>query len=135
MVVSTTFEVKPGGDHLFVPSTITRDGRAASLGSIDVVELESDGSIQTSDSQTVLQLFLQDNPGGAHFVDVSGNVINTSISQKLVNGKATFTGVALDKVGVGYTLAAVPANTNPNNITLLPGTSNSFVVTAGAPAN
>jgi hypothetical protein len=136
IIVSTTFEVKPGGDHLYVSSTIPTTMAGASLGSIDVVELDAGGSVESSDSQTVVQLFLQDNPGGAQFRNAtSGAAISTPITSKLVNGKATFTGVALDKVGIGYTLGVVAANASPNNTTRLPGTSNVFVVTAGAPVN
>src|SRR5262249_55498170 len=80
---------------------------------------------------------IQNNPGNAQFVDaITGAVIpkDTPITARLVQGVANFTTpsgnpLALDRAGIGYTLRVESIN----NGTLLPATSNAFVVTAGAP--
>jgi hypothetical protein len=133
--VSDPFQVKAGGDHLYVSTTIPTTTAGASLGAITVQELDPNGSIEKTDSQTKVQLFIQDNPGGAQLLDATtGDKLGTTITATLSQGVATFTGpdghpLALDKAGIGYTLGVAATNQS----TLLPSTSNAFVITAGAP--
>lgn len=139
VTTSAVFQVKPGGDHLYLSNTITTTAAGASLGTITVQLLDVNGVLVFGDNSTVVQLFVQNNPGGAQFRDATiGTVINTSltpITATLNQGVATFTSpvnnpLALDKAGIGYTLGVVATN----NSGVLPGTSNAFVITAGAPS-
>jgi hypothetical protein len=67
-----------------------------------------------------------------NFIDTQGKLIGPlSNSVTVSGGVATFTGLALDKAGIGYTLGVQAVN----NTTLLPATSNAFVITAGAPTD
>jgi hypothetical protein len=138
VTVSSAFQVKPGGDHLNLSGTIPTTAAGASLGTLTVQVLDVNGVLERGDSTTVVQLFLQDNPDKAQFRDaITGDVIDTNktpITARLVQGVATFTApsgnpLALDRAGIGYTLGVEATN----NGTLLPATSNPFVITAGAP--
>jgi endoglucanase Acf2 len=127
------FQIKSGGDHLYISSTIPTTAAGASLGTITVQELNSEGMVETGDSSTQVQLTINNNPGGAQFRDANTKekeVISTPIKATVVNGVTTFTGLTLDKAGIGYTLGVQAIN----NSVLLPATSNAFVVSAGAPA-
>ena len=52
--VSDPFQVKPGGDHLYLSSTIPTTTAGASLGAITVQELDASGSVEKNDSQTTV---------------------------------------------------------------------------------
>ena len=139
LAVSTAFQVNPGGDHLYVSSTIPTTAAGASLGTITVQELDVNGAVVTTDSQTVVGLYFESNPGGAQFLDAkTGAALGTTIMATMSQGVATFvnpaTGnnLAIDKAAIGYTLG-VQATTANNGSTILPTTSNAFVITAGAP--
>jgi endoglucanase Acf2 len=136
LVASAPFQIKAGGDHLSISSTIPTTAAGASLGTITVQELDGKGTVEMGDSTTQVQLTINNNPGGAQFRDAkTGEVITTPITATLVNGVATFTSpkgnpLALDRSGIGYTLGVQAIN----NSVLLPATSNAFVISAGAPA-
>ena len=139
LATSTAFQVNPGGDHLYVSSTIPTTAAGASLGTITVQELDVNGNVVTTDSQTVVGLYFESNPGAAQFLDAkTGAALGTTIMATMSQGVATFvnpaTGnnLAMDKAAIGYTLG-VQATTANNGSTILPTTSNAFVITAGAP--
>src|SRR5262245_40582082 len=68
---SDPFQVKPGGDHLYLSATIPTTAAGASLGAVTVQELDAGGSVEKNDSTTAVQLVIQDNPGGAQFLDAT----------------------------------------------------------------
>ncbi len=71
-----------------------------------------------------MQLSIETNPGGASFRNASNeSVVSTPITATMSKGVATFSGLALDKAGIGYVLSAAATNTTA----LLPATSNAFV--------
>src|SRR5262249_42808106 len=127
---SNAFRVNPGADHLYIsPIPTTRAG--AAFGDITVKVLNADGTLAANDRTTQVQLYLDDNPGGARFIDANGNPLSTPLLATMTNGVATFSGTArLDKAGVGYTFGVQPLN----NALLPRATSNRFVVSAAEPA-
>ena len=110
--------------------------RASRWPSLAVNVLDADGEIDKTNGAggkngDTLQLSIGVNPGGAQFVDASGNPINTTtnpIRAVVSNGTATFSGVRLNKVGTGYTLVVQAVG----NDLLTPFTSNGFDIIAGA---
>jgi hypothetical protein len=119
------------GTHLYISSTIATTTAGASLGTITVQELSGQGKVATGDNSTIIQLSIEANPGGAQFLAASNDApIGSTVTMQVHNGVASFSNLALNKAGIGYTLAAAPTN-NPG---LLPATSNQFVITAGKPA-
>jgi MBG domain/CARDB len=81
-----------------------------------VVEAQDNfGNIDTSYVGNVM-LAIATNPGG-------GTLAGT-VTVAVVNGKATFSGLSINKVGVGYTLSATSGS-------LIAGTSAPFDITAG----
>ena len=127
VATSTVFQVKLGADHLYISSTIPTTAAGTSLGTIFVQEQDINGLVASNDNQLQVQLYLANNPGGASFVNSSGNPITTPITAIVVKGVATFQGLMLNKAGLGYILGAEPFN----NSTILPVASNSFNVAAG----
>jgi endoglucanase Acf2 len=117
------------GDHLYISDTIPTTAAGASLGTITVKVLDGAGKVITGDDTSVVQLYIENNVGGAQFRNAATEVpITTPITATVHHGVATFAGLALDKAGIGYMLGAQEVGD-----TAQPTTSNAFVVTAGAP--
>jgi hypothetical protein len=120
------------GTHLYIASTIPTAPAGASLGSITVEVLDAKGTIAKNDTTTVVELYMAANAGGAQLLSAATETaINTPLETTVHDGVATFTGVAINKAAIGYTLGVAPVN----NPALLPATSNSFVINADAPKN
>src|SRR5262249_20262026 len=121
LAVSNTFLVKPGGNHLYVATQVPTTAAGAALPDIAVQVLDADGSIDKTNgaggtSGDTIQLYLDHNPSGAHFVDSSGNPIDTTknpIRAKVKDGVATFSGIRLDKADTGYTLGVQALKIDP----------------------
>jgi endoglucanase Acf2 len=125
------FSVKPGSytlafDSAGQPKSSTQAGQ--SLGTIKVRVLQQGGN-PSADSSTQVTLSLDHNASGARFVDASGNPLTSNPTATTdVNGIATFTNVALDKAGNGYSLRA----TSLNKLFLVTASSSAFAITAAA---
>ena len=55
------------GNHLYIASTIATTAAGASLGTINVEELNGTGKVVVTDSSSVVQLYIQTNPNSAQF--------------------------------------------------------------------
>ncbi len=78
-----------------------------------------------TNATNVVTMTISNNPGSGTLTTDQFNGIDHSVAA--VGGVATFTGVSIDKSGLGYTLGA-------SAVGLTPGFSTGFDVTAGAPA-
>src|SRR5262249_37186839 len=126
---SNAFQVKPGGSTLYFSFTFVTTAAGGRLGTITVQDLSASGAVDADDNTTQVLLTINNNPGGAQFVDAtSGNPVPNRLST-MINGVATFRGVGLDKAGLGYTLMAQ----STNDPTLTPAISNSFAIVPGDP--
>jgi hypothetical protein len=126
---SNPFTVKPGPSQLAFSATgeLTPHGRREPLGSIQV-QVRARRQPVRSDKTTVVRLYLKNNPGGAVFVDPgTGLPLADNPTATVHDGVATFSNVALDKAGVGYTLGVV----STNQTFLLPGETKAFDITPG----
>lgn len=124
---SQAFDVKAGAASLYVATTIAPTPAGQNLGPITVQLLDANGTLTRDDSTTQVRLVLDKNPGGARFVDASGNPLTTNPTAQVSMGVATFPDVRLDKAGIGYTLKAI---TGANEL-IKSGTSNRFQIVAG----
>ncbi|HZY84704.1 MAG TPA: hypothetical protein VFE78_07725 [Gemmataceae bacterium] len=131
----STFQVRPGGDHLYIATQVPTTVAAAALPDLTVQVLDVNGTIDRTDGAPggppgdTLQLYIDHNPGGAQFVDSNGMPLAGPIKAVVKEGVATFSGVRLKVAGVGYTLGVQALN----NDLLTNGTSNAFAITAAAP--
>src|SRR5262249_48870841 len=83
-----------------------------------VVERQNAGGNLVTTYALSVTLAIGTNPGGG--------ALAGTVSQPVIGGKATFTGLSIDKSGVGYTLQATSGSLN--------GTSAAFNIDAGPPA-
>ncbi|MHB1584041.1 MAG: beta strand repeat-containing protein, partial [Acidimicrobiales bacterium] len=117
---STTFAITVGVasklGFIAQPST-TAAGSAVSPAVTVAVE-DANGNVETTDNTTTIALAIGTNPGGG---TLTGGAAVT-----VVNGIATFSGLSIDKAGIGYTLAA---SSTP---TYTAATSAAFTITSGA---
>ena len=84
------------------------------------VELRDAGGNVVTDARDAVSLGIATNPGGAAILGTA--TVNA------INGVASFSGIAVDKVGTGYTLTATSG-------ALSAATSTSFDISPGAPAS
>ena len=116
---STAFNVTPGlSNHLaFVQNPTTTVATATMSPAVTVAVEDASGNVETADSTTKITLAIGTNPAGG---TLNGGAVVTASS-----GIATFSGLSIDKAGIGYTLTAssVPSYT--------PATSTAFNITPG----
>ena len=96
---------------------------------VTVQELDSEGNLINGDNSSAITLGLDTNPSGG---SLSGTLTVTA-----QNGVATFTNLAIDKPGTGYTLVASSGSlastmSTAFNVTL--GSSNTVVVSSANPS-
>ena len=121
-VTSDSFDITHGSvDHLVFSTQPTNTVAGLSINPSVVVRLEdANNNLVTNSSDTVF-LAIADNPGGG--------VLSGTLNAISVGGEATFTGISIDRVGVGYTLRAsvgsVQATSDSFNI--LPGVADHLV--------
>ena len=121
-VVSNTFNVTAAAAKLVFSQPPLNIGAGLPFSpAITVFVEDANGNLVTTD-RSAIALSVQTGP--------SGGSLNGVTTINAINGVATFSGVAVNKPGT-YTLAA-KEQTTP--VTLTPVISNSFVVSAGAPA-
>src|SRR5262249_49732208 len=131
-VQSTAFQVTPGAHHLFI-SQLSNQKAGVNFGTVTVQVLKLNGQLEQdpTDSPQQVELFIENNPGGAKFL-LPDRIIPRSqpLIATVTDGIATFGGkdleVILDKAGVGFPLGARPVG----NDLVLSGTSNRFVIAA-----
>jgi hypothetical protein len=122
-VVSTSFVVSPDALNSIAFSTEPPASTTAGSGFTVAVELlDQFNNVLTNDSSTSVSLALAANPGGDGYAGAT-----TTANA----GVATFNGVAIDKVGSGYTLQASAggktATSTPFDITIGSDSSLNFV--------
>ena len=117
---STAFTIAPGAaNHLvFVQGPSNTVAGAAISPAVTVAVEDTNGNVETGDNTTTVSLAIGTNPGGGTLT--GGAAVTVSA------GVATFSGLSIDKVGVGYTLAA---SSSPSYTA---ATSSGFSVTVGA---
>ncbi len=130
LAASNAFQVKPGGANLYFSFNFTTTVAGATLGTITIQVLDSNGGVNVADNTTQIQLSLNNNPGGAQFRNATSGAIVAPPKGTAVRGVITFQNLALDKAGVGYTLLAQATN---NNI-VTAAITNPFDIVAAAPA-
>lgn len=117
---SATFVIGPGAAHRLAfgvqPASIMAG--AAMNPSITVRVLDAFNNLVTGDNSTTVSLAIAANPGAA--------TLSNGGARAVTNGVATFTGLALDKAGVNYTITA----TSPSMPALIGDTSAPFTITA-----
>jgi len=126
VIVSTAFNVVTGPAAKLAFTTQPGNGTGGTaLTTQPVVTLQdAGGNIVTGTAQNVT-LAIQTNPGGGALSGTNPVAVNTA------TGVATFTNIAIDKIGTGYTLTATG-----NTVSTTPGVvvSGAFNVTIGPPA-
>lgn len=129
---SSAFAVKSGPTHVDFSTQPPASVQAgASLGNLKVSVYEGIGNsnVFDSDTSTVVALILENNSAGAKFINATTGADMTPTA-KVISGVATFSNIALNKAGFGYTIRAIATN-NPD---LVSNASTSFTVTPAAAA-
>ncbi|MEE8422825.1 MAG: SwmB domain-containing protein, partial [Dehalococcoidia bacterium] len=118
-VDSTTFNITTGGAAQIAIQTQPGGGTGGTAWSQQPVALiqDADGNTVTSDSTTEVTVSINNNAGSG---TLSGTVTVTAAS-----GVVTFTGLSIDKAGIGYTLDFTKSG-------LTTATSASFNITVGS---
>lgn len=121
-VTSAALAVNPGTPAKLAFVAIASTYRsAASIGSpLRVRVLDAHDNLVTTTTNSIT-LSIGTNPGSGTLSAGGG-----TLTRSAINGQADFSTVSIDKVGVGYTLAAASAG-------LQGGTSTSFTITPGDP--
>ena len=120
---SSTFNITPGPPtHLaFVQGPGNTQAGATITPAVTVAVEDANGNIETGDNATTVALTFGNNPSGASLTGGS--------SVAVVAGVATFPGLSINKVGIGYTLTAL------STPSFAAATSAPFTITPGAPAH
>ncbi len=117
---SSAFNVTPGTPTqlVFVQQPTNTAAGSAISPAVSVAVEDANGNVETGDNSTQISLAIGTNPGGGTLS--GGSAVTVS------SGIATFSGLAIDKTGTGYSLAAssTPSYTG--------ATSSAFSVTVGA---
>ena len=118
---STAFTIAPGAaNHLvFVQGPSNAVAGAAISPAVTVAVEDTNGNVETGDNTTTVSLAIGTNP--------SGGTLTGGAAVTVSAGVATFSGLSVNKVGVGYTLAA---SSTPSYTA---ATSSGFSITVGAP--
>jgi hypothetical protein len=118
---SGTFNITPGAPSQIVfdqgPTSATAG--AAITPAVTVAIEDANGNVETADNTDTVSLAIGTNPGSGTLT--GGSAVAVS------GGIATFSGLLINKVGTGYTLAA-------SSGTLSSATSGSFNITPGTPS-
>jgi hypothetical protein len=114
-----TFNVIPGvATKLEFTQQPTSAGAAATIAPVKVSVEDANGNVETTDSTTSVTLAIGTNP--------NGGTLTGTVTQSVVSGVATFSGLSINNAGTGYTLTASSSG-------LTGDTSSSFDITAGKP--
>jgi hypothetical protein len=115
-----TFKVNPAAAHHLTfsvqPASISAGKPMNPAVTVRIVD--ANNNLVTNDNTTTVSLSIGANPGRA--------VLTNGGARVAVNGVATFSGVALDKAGANYTLAA----NSPSTPAVIGDTSAPFTITA-----
>jgi len=123
VVVSTAFNVVTGPAAKLAFTTQPGNGTGGSaLATQPVLTLQDAGGNTVTGTAQNVTLAIQNNVGGGVLSGTNPVAVNTT------TGLATFTNIAIDKIGTGYTLTATG-----NTVSTTPGTvvSSAFNVTVG----
>jgi hypothetical protein len=97
---SASVSVNPAAaDHLLFLQQPTDTPAGQTIGPVVVEVVDQFGNVETSDNSDTITLSLGTNP--------SGGTLSGTLSLTVVNGVATFSDLAIDVVGDGYTLHAM----------------------------
>jgi hypothetical protein len=103
-------------DHLVFLQQPTDTAAGQTISTVIVEVVDAFGNVETSDNSHTITLSLGTNP--------SGGTLSGTLTLTVVNGVATFSDLAIDLAGVGYTLHATgggglpDSDSNPFNITM-----------------
>jgi hypothetical protein len=97
---ATSFTVTPAAaDHLLFLQQPTDTAAGQTLSPVTVAVVDQYGNVETDDTSDTVTLSLDTNP--------SGGTLSGTLTVAVVNGIATFSDLALDLAGDGYTLHAL----------------------------
>jgi len=118
---SSAFNITTGiASHLaFVQGPTSTVAGAAMTPAVTVAVEDASGNVETGDNGTMIGLTIGTNPGGGALTG------GTAVAD--VAGVATFSGLTINKAGVGYTLSASSTPSYP------PASSSTFNITPAAP--
>ncbi len=126
VTTSSPFNIVPGAKSgMAFTVQPTSAASTASLGTMTVALEDANGNLISSDSTTVVTLAIGANPNSG---TLSGTTTVTA-----TNGLASFSGLSIDKSGVGYTLSATAsgyANSTSSPFNITPGAKSNAVFTA-----
>jgi hypothetical protein len=114
---SATVTVNPAAaDHLLFLQQPTNTAAGQTISPVIAEVVDAFGNVETSDNSDTITLSLGTNP--------SGGTLSGTLTLTVVNGVATFSDLAIDLAGSGYTLHATvggglpDSDSNPFNITV-----------------
>src|SRR5205807_6233587 len=126
---STAFNITPGAPSklAFVQQPQNTAAGSAITPAVTVAVEDTNGNIETGDNSTTVTLSLANNPGGATLSGGSAATVSA--------GLATFSSLAVDVTGIGYTLGAsstpAQATATSSAFTITPGTASKLAFVQG----